>query len=191
MKKILKFVSIILIIILTSCGNPLNDNNTNPPCDNTVSNITISLDFTGSSYLCASGNYGSTYQRPPMATHYNYLYQQSASGAVGSLNNSIDYLCQMTVKNDGPANSPSNPCSKAQTMSFTWAIPSQTQVIRTFTKNNTDITVDYYDICDVCNIGGHWNARPYFAGVVTVPPGATYASIAMFTQTPYTSSNCQ
>ncbi len=62
-----------------------------------------------------------------------------------------------------------------------------TLAIQDYKNHNSDITVDYYDICQICS-SSIPEARPYFVGVATVPAGVTYANIPLQTQQPYVGS---
>jgi hypothetical protein len=155
---------------------------TAPPCDNTVSNFTLGLDFAGTSYLCTYGIFGT--HTPPKASAFYYATAPSADATIGSLSGSLSYLCQMTVKNDQPSENPNLPCTNPGTMSFVWSTAGFTQNIKTYTNANSDITVDYYDVCDLCS-ATITKGRPYFAGVITVPKGAVSATVSLQTQQPY------
>lgn len=117
MKTLLYLILIIWISFVFGCTVPGNDNPPPPPCDNQVASFTLALDFSGTSYLCTSGSFGSF--TPPNASGFNYLTTASANGTIGSLSNSFSYLCQITCKNDQPSEYPNNPCTNPGTLTYT------------------------------------------------------------------------
>lgn len=183
MKKML-FSLIFCIILQCSCTVITPDPTaTAPPCDNTVSDCNLTLDWSGTSYLCTASPYG-TAPKPPLATGFNYLGAVSANAAIGSLSSSYSYLCQIISKNNEPAANPNLPCSNPGSMTFTWAIAGGSQNIKVYKNANTDITVDYYDVCGICN-DVISQGRPYFSGKIIVPPGATSTQVNLQTQAVY------
>lgn len=190
MKKILYLILIICISGMVGCtviGNDVQP----PACDNSVTPFTLSLDWSGAYYNCTSSPFGAA--TPPNATFYNYVNAVSANGTAGSLATSTAYLCQITVKNDQPSENISDPCTNPGSGVYTWNKAGTSLAIQVYKNHNSDITVDYYDICGVCS-NAISEARPYFVGVATVPIGVTIAFIAMQTQAPYVgaaSSPCQ
>lgn len=186
MKKILYSVTIISVYWIIGCTN-IRDNQ--PPssnnCDNQVTPLTLGLNFAGTYYICTSGPFGAA--TPPNASFYNYVHAVSANGTIGSLSNINSYLCQITVKNDQPSERPSNPCTNPGMLSYTWNTAGTTLAIQDYKNHNSDITVDYYDICQICS-STIPEARPYFVGVATVPAGVSFVSIALQTQQPHVGS---
>lgn len=111
----------------------------------------------------------------------------SSNATIGSLSDPNSYLCQITCKNDQPSENPGSPCSNPGTLSYTWSKAGSTLAIQDYKNHNSDITVDYYDICAPCS-PAIFEARPYFVGVVTVPAGVNYATIPLQTQQVYIGS---
>ena len=202
MKKHLYLVitAFIMLLVSSSCGSnpskydPLNGSNFNPPCDNTVlpDGIAITLDFSKCYYQCTSGTFGTTQNQPPQATQFNYLHQASATVNSSSLSNADDYLCAIVIANIQPATTPVSPCSNAATQNFTWSKPGSTEIIRGggFINANQNVTVDYYDVCDLCS--GTSRARPHFVGKKIVPAGIPTATVEMQNaKSVYTNAYCQ
>jgi hypothetical protein len=158
---------------------------TTPPCDNTVANCVLQLDWYGTSYLCTIGSFGIT--TPPNATAFNYLGTASVNGTIGSLSSPSSYLCQIISKNDEPAANPYAACTNPGTMTSTWAVAGASQNIKIYKNANTDITVDYYDVCGSCN-GAISQGRPYFSGKIVLPPGAIVGTVNLQTQDVYVGS---
>lgn len=184
MKKIINFFTVTSIYCI-SCSSHFGDVPGSTPCDNTQQNLTVSLNWNGTSYVCTNGVFGAAV--PPFATNYNYLRTASANGTAGSLSNPYSYLCQLVSKNDQPG---SAACSNPGMGTFTWAIPGPVQTINAFKNANTDVTVDYFDVCLSCS-QNIFEARPYFTGVAQVEAGMASTSILMYTQQPYEGTNCQ
>jgi len=192
MKKVFYVFTVLVVFGSISCahiGDPVPQAQ---PCDNTTTPLTISLLWSGTYYLCTSSFFGGGNLTPPNATSANYMGYASVTGGLGSLSAPLSYLCTIVVKNDQPAANPNAPCSNPGMGSFTWTQPGPTHVVYNYVNQNTDVTVDYYDICAQCNPGSSANARPHFTGVITVPKGASQTrAVQMQTQTNYTTTNCQ
>lgn len=175
----------ICIIFQCSC-TVIQDAPPGPPaCDNTVADCTIMLDWQYATYLCTIGAFGIL--PPPRASAINYLVTPSVNGTIGSLSSPSSYLCQIISKNDQPSENPNLPCTKPGVLTSTWSVAGPSQNTKIYKNANTDITVDYYDICSICN-GAISQGRPYFSGKVIVPKGAVAATIVMQTQNVYVGS---
>lgn len=185
MKKILYSFAIISVYWIIGCTDITNNEPPTQNCDNEATSFTLGLDFGGASYLCTSGPFGTS--TPPNASFNNYLNAVSANGTIGSLSNSQSYLCQITCKNDQPSENPSSPCTNPGMLSYTWNTAGALLAIQDYKNHNSDITVDYYDICQICS-SSIPEARPYFVGVATVPAGVHSANIPLQTQQPYVGS---
>lgn len=183
MKTLLYSILIIWMSFIMGCTVIGGDNApTPPPCDNQTSSFSLSLGWGGAYYNCTSGAFGLS--TPPNASFYNYLTMVSANGTQGSLANPNTYLCQITVKNDQPSENPNSPCLNPGSLVSTWNTIGSSLAINVYKNHNSDITVDYYDICAACS-STIPEARPYFVGVATVPDGATSAFVQMQTQAPF------
>lgn len=182
MKNIFYSTLLICILSMSGCTVGGNTDPTPPQCDNQLSSCSLSLGWVNAYYNCTSGAFGIS--TPPNASFYNYVNAISANGTQGSLATSTAYLCQITVKNDQPSEYPNNPCQNPGSLVSTWNTAGTSLAINVYKNHNSDITVDYYDICAACSTAIP-EARPYFVGVATVPTGAVAAFIPMQTQAPF------
>ena len=166
-----------------SACTPIIDGTHPVTCDNQTAAFSLQLNWAGATYNCTSGTYGTA--QPPNASFINYTTTASTTTLQ---DNTTTYFCQISVKNDQPSENPSNPCTIPGALSYTWNTAGGALSIQSYKNHNSDITVDYYDICGPCS-NGIVEARPYFIGVATVPQGVTAAVITMQTQAPFVGSN--
>jgi hypothetical protein len=182
MKKYYIHLLFLCLLWFSAC-TPIIDGNPPVTCDNQTASFSLQLNWAGAYYNCTRGTFGT--MQPPYATYTNY----TATASTTTLQDNMDtYFCQISVKNDQPSENPSNACTNAGLLSYTWNSPGGALSIQSYKNHNTDITVDYYDECGPCS-DAIVEARPYFIGVATIPQGVSGAVISMQTQAPFVGSN--
>jgi hypothetical protein len=157
MKKILYPFVILYLFWFSACTPIIGDT---PPtsCDNQTAPFYLQLNWAGATYNCTNGTFGTA--QPPNASFVNYI---STASTTTLQDNMTTYFCQISVKNDQPSENPSNPCSNAGTLSYTWSTAGGSLPIQSYKNHNSDLTVDYYDVCGPCS-NAIVEARPYFVG---------------------------
>lgn len=180
MKKKFFYLILLVPILLSSCKYDLVG-----PCNNGTYNLRVGMDWSGTNYNACGGSFDGNTQPPDV--HYNYLHENSFNMAPAKLMVSTDYLCTVVSTNDEPAK---DGCSGAASSTTYWSAGSL-QTITSYAYYQSDIMVDYYDVCSSCSSAGK-NARPHFVGM-TVMPGGGLPTIVIkqyLTAPYYTNSSC-
>lgn len=208
MKKL--FACLMLLGMLESCQQDFTLTTPPPPpvpCENTIANYTIQLDFSKTTYkACPVINLQNSAATPPTATAYNFL-RQNSYGDFDFTNNpspGTSYFCQITSKNLQPSETPTNPCIMgiASTTKALWgSAGSYTQQVQGYLNHGTGFYVDYIDACQGCYQDYNGNAtgtvkyaQPYYISATMIPSFQSQAGAIvkarMFDQLYQISKNC-
>jgi len=165
MKKMRLFIMATFIVFAFACHDSFQNI---PGCDDTTVNFTIQLKFfPQTSYRCTP----STLQPPPFADGFNnYLATSSATDVA---NIGAGFLCKVIV---------TSACTRSLTtykQVVYWNSSGPNLTVRGLYTEDTNIIVEYYDICMTCN---SFSARPYFVGTLVVPKGQRGGEVQMSNQ---------